>query len=57
MFDYYCAHIILMRLRSGQYMLDSILQLFEVPLENSEALLRYASALVQGASNIFWYGF
>lgn len=28
--------------------------LFEVPLENSEALLRYASALVQGASNIFW---
>ncbi|XXG54797.1 hypothetical protein AAC387_Pa03g2588 [Persea americana] len=30
--------------------------LFEVPLENSEALLRYASALVQGASNIFWTG-
>ncbi|XP_058109759.1 uncharacterized protein LOC131252968 isoform X8 [Magnolia sinica] len=28
--------------------------LFEVPLENSEALLRYASALVQGATNVFW---
>ncbi|XP_068634959.1 uncharacterized protein [Aristolochia californica] len=28
--------------------------LFEVPLEISEAHLRYASALVQGATNIFW---
>ncbi|KAJ6831094.1 uncharacterized protein M6B38_350280 [Iris pallida] len=28
--------------------------LFEVPLENSEALLRYGSALVQGATNVFW---
>ncbi|KAF8396758.1 hypothetical protein HHK36_018389 [Tetracentron sinense] len=28
--------------------------LFEVQLENSEVLLRYSSALVQGATNIFW---
>ncbi|KAK6926938.1 hypothetical protein RJ641_008657 [Dillenia turbinata] len=28
--------------------------LFEVELENSEVLLRYSSALVQGATNIFW---
>ncbi|CAA6654936.1 unnamed protein product [Spirodela intermedia] len=28
--------------------------LFEVPLDNSESLLRFASALVQGATNVFW---
>ncbi|XP_020103244.1 uncharacterized protein LOC109720498 isoform X3 [Ananas comosus] len=28
--------------------------LFEVPLEETEALLRYGSALVQGATNVFW---
>ncbi|KAG6531305.1 hypothetical protein ZIOFF_005110 [Zingiber officinale] len=28
--------------------------LFEVSVENTEVLLRYASALVQGSSNIFW---
>ncbi|KAL0912025.1 hypothetical protein M5K25_017967 [Dendrobium thyrsiflorum] len=28
--------------------------LFEVPVENPEALLRYGSALVQGATNVFW---
>lgn len=30
-------------------------QLFEVELENAEVLLRYSSALVQGATNVFWY--
>lgn len=30
-------------------------QLFEVSVENTEALLRYGSALVQGAGNVFWY--
>ncbi|CAL9194114.1 unnamed protein product [Musa hybrid cultivar] len=28
--------------------------LFEVSVENSEMLLRYGSALVQGATNVFW---
>ncbi|XP_031122142.1 uncharacterized protein LOC116025164 [Ipomoea triloba] len=28
--------------------------LFEVELDNSEVLLRYSSALVQGATNVFW---
>ncbi|XP_072961659.1 uncharacterized protein [Typha angustifolia] len=28
--------------------------LFEFPLDNSDALLRYGSALVQGATNVFW---
>ncbi|KAL7264525.1 hypothetical protein ACSBR1_002474 [Camellia fascicularis] len=28
--------------------------LFEVQLDNSEVLLRYSSALVQGATNVFW---
>ncbi|KAB1216298.1 hypothetical protein CJ030_MR4G003044 [Morella rubra] len=28
--------------------------LFEVQLEKSEVLLRYSSALVQGATNVFW---
>lgn len=28
--------------------------LFEVPIEKHEALLRYGSALVQGATNVFW---
>lgn len=28
--------------------------LFEVQLENSEVLIRYSSALVQGATNVFW---
>lgn len=28
--------------------------LFEVQLENPEVLLRYSSALVQGATNVFW---
>nr|CAD1839767.1 unnamed protein product [Ananas comosus var. bracteatus] len=28
--------------------------LFEVPFEETEALLRYGSALVQGATNVFW---
>ncbi|OVA18315.1 hypothetical protein BVC80_1835g752 [Macleaya cordata] len=31
--------------------------LFEVELEHTEVLLRYSSALVQGASNVFWYGY
>lgn len=30
-------------------------QLFEVQLDNSEVLLRFSSALVQGATNVFWY--
>ncbi|XWS74161.1 hypothetical protein CRYUN_Cryun02cG0191700 [Craigia yunnanensis] len=30
------------------------LQLFEVQLDNSDVLLRYSSALVQGATNVFW---
>ena len=29
-------------------------QLFEVELDNQEILLRYSSALVQGATNVFW---
>ncbi|CAG7879798.1 unnamed protein product [Brassica rapa] len=29
-------------------------QLFEVEVENQEILLRYSSALVQGATNVFW---
>lgn len=29
--------------------------LFEVHLDNPEVLLRYSSALVQGATNVFWY--
>jgi hypothetical protein len=32
-----------------------LLQLFEVQLDNSEVLLRYSSALVQGATNVLWY--
>ncbi|KAF5744624.1 hypothetical protein HS088_TW07G00199 [Tripterygium wilfordii] len=28
--------------------------LFEIQLENSEVLIRYSSALVQGATNVFW---
>lgn len=32
-----------------------LLQLFEVQLDNSEVLLRYSSALVQGATSVFWY--
>lgn len=35
----------------------SNLQLFEVQLDNPEILLRYSSALVQGATNVFWYEF
>lgn len=31
------------------------LQLFEVELDKSEFLLRYSSALVQGATDVFWY--
>ncbi|KAL8159265.1 hypothetical protein V2J09_000802 [Rumex salicifolius] len=30
------------------------LQLFEAQIESSEVLLRFSSALVQGATNIFW---
>ena len=37
--------------------MSSALQLFEVQLENPETLLRYSSALVQGATNVFWYDF
>lgn len=40
-----------------QKKISSTLQLFEVQLENSEVLLRYSSALVQGATNVFWYEF
>ncbi|MBA0794760.1 hypothetical protein Gohar_019057 [Gossypium harknessii] len=29
--------------------------LFEVQLDNAEVQLRYSSALVQGATNVFWY--
>ncbi|CAL5352954.1 unnamed protein product [Camellia sinensis] len=29
--------------------------LFDVQLDNLEVLLRYSSALVQGATNVFWY--
>lgn len=32
-------------------------QLFEVEVDNSEILLRYSSALVEGATNVFWYEF
>ncbi|GJR37935.1 hypothetical protein Tco_1213619 [Tanacetum coccineum] len=31
--------------------------LFEVQLDSADVLLRYSSALVQGATNVFWYGF
>ncbi len=31
-------------------------QLFEIPREDSEGFLRYSTAFVEGASNIFWYG-
>ncbi|KAH0997302.1 hypothetical protein GBA52_021166 [Prunus armeniaca] len=31
--------------------------LFEVQLDNSEVLLRYSSALIEGATNVFWYGY
>jgi len=31
------------------------MQLFEVKVEESEKLLRYSSALVQGSTNVFWY--
>ncbi|GJU33494.1 neutral ceramidase [Tanacetum coccineum] len=31
--------------------------LFEVQLDSAYVLLRYSSALVQGATNVFWYGF
>uniref|UniRef100_A0A7N0UAC9 Uncharacterized protein n=1 Tax=Kalanchoe fedtschenkoi TaxID=63787 RepID=A0A7N0UAC9_KALFE len=33
---------------------DYYVDLFEVQLDNSEVLLRYSSALVQGATNVFW---
>lgn len=33
-----------------------VFQLFEVQLDNSEDLIRYSSGLVQGATNVFWYG-
>lgn len=34
------------------------MQLFEIEIENSDEVhLRNSSALVQGAANIFWYGF
>ncbi|BAB08364.1 unnamed protein product [Arabidopsis thaliana] len=36
----------------GKDILD--LMLFEVELDNQEILLRYSSALVQGATNVFW---
>lgn len=38
-------------------LLASILQLFEVQIDNAEVLLRYSSALVQGATNVFWYAY
>lgn len=31
------------------------MQLFEVPIDGKEISLRYSSALVQGATNVFWY--
>jgi hypothetical protein len=31
------------------------LQLFEAPSDGKEVSLRYISALVQGATNVFWY--
>ncbi|KAI8523855.1 hypothetical protein RHMOL_Rhmol13G0104500 [Rhododendron molle] len=31
--------------------------LFEVQIDNAEVLLRYSSALVQGATNVFWYAY
>jgi len=31
------------------------MQLFEAPLDGKEISLRYSSALVQGATNVFWY--
>jgi hypothetical protein len=31
------------------------MQLFEAPLDEKEISLRYSSALVQGATNVFWY--
>jgi len=30
------------------------MQLFEAPLDGKEISLRYSSALVQGATNVFW---
>lgn len=33
----------------------TFLQLFESHLHSTEVLLRYSSALVQGATNVFWY--
>lgn len=33
----------------------SLLQLFEVQVDNNEVVLRYSSALVQGATNVLWY--
>lgn len=33
----------------------SISQMFEVQFDNPEVLLRYSSALFQGATNVFWY--
>ncbi|ONI00308.1 hypothetical protein PRUPE_6G081500 [Prunus persica] len=33
---------------------DHYVQLFEVQLDNSEVLLRYSSALIEGATNVFW---
>ncbi|KAL5992040.1 hypothetical protein ACLOJK_012953 [Asimina triloba] len=49
-YDVLADHFVKMP-ESGKPIVDLIL--FEVPLENSEALLRYASALVQGATNVF----
>ncbi|GJN05798.1 hypothetical protein PR202_ga23463 [Eleusine coracana subsp. coracana] len=31
--------------------------LFEAPFDGKEISLRYSSALVQGATNVFWYGY
>jgi hypothetical protein len=34
---------------------NNVLQLFEAPSDGKEVSLRYISALVQGATNVFWY--
>ncbi|KAG8484786.1 hypothetical protein CXB51_021730 [Gossypium anomalum] len=38
----------------GKPILDLIVQLFEVELDHADVLLRYSSALVQGATNVLW---
>uniref|UniRef100_A0A7N0UA48 Uncharacterized protein n=1 Tax=Kalanchoe fedtschenkoi TaxID=63787 RepID=A0A7N0UA48_KALFE len=43
-----------LRVGGPSFICSSSYGLFEVQLDNSEVLLRYSSALVQGATNVFW---